>query len=294
MNLYTDEAIGEGFLYVPAGTTLLGGDLEAYESLPRRETQVGDFAMARFPVTMREYCAFLDALDAGDPAAVLERAPHDVRGSEGLVVVRGPDGRWAPSPQIIEGEARRLFPPEDGHLGDVPVPLVDWFDAVAYCRWRSEGSPTPLRLPTEAEWEKAARGTDGRFYPWGDRFDPTFCKMRDSRAFTHQPEPVGSFPLDESPFGMRDAAGGMREWVGDVFGEATAGELEAEKEPDASTPRGDSPVRVVRGGSWSSDAQVGPVRFAQPHPLPHAWHGPELPCREVAALSVSERASRSP
>jgi serine/threonine-protein kinase len=282
VNLYTDEQIGEGFVYVPAGAASLGGDVEAYTPLARGDAWTDDYAIARFPVTMRDYCAFLDALEASDPAAVLQRAPHDVRGSEGLVVVRGADGRWAPSLQMIEGEARGLFPPEQGHLWNVPVHLVDWFDAVAYCRWRSAGGRTPVRLPTEAEWEKAARGVDGRFYPWGDRFDPTFCKMRDSRAFVHQPEPVGTFVLDESPFGLHDAAGGMREWVGDVFGEATARDLEAEPEPDASTPRGDSPVRVVRGGSWSGDHKW--ARCASRSRMPSLMRGTGLGFRVAKSL----------
>jgi serine/threonine-protein kinase len=283
VNLYSDEAIGDGFVYVPGGAALLGGDLEAYEALPRGEVSTGDFAIARFPVTMRQYCAFLDALATTDLAAALERAPHDVRGSEGLVVARGEDGRFAPSPQIIEGEARRLFPPEHGHLWSVPVPLVDWFDATAYCRWRREGG-SPERLPTEAEWEKAARGVDGRFYPWGDRFDPTFCKMRDSRPFAHQPEPVGSFPMDESPFAMRDAAGGMREWVADVADVpgATAAALEAEREPEAEAPRGDSPVRIVRGGSWSSDHKW--ARCASRSRIPSLMRGTGLSFRVAKTL----------
>ncbi|MGD0527361.1 MAG: bifunctional serine/threonine-protein kinase/formylglycine-generating enzyme family protein [Polyangiaceae bacterium] len=294
VNLYSEEEIGEGFVYVPGGAALLGGDLEAYEALPRAEVATSDFAIARTPITMRDYCAFLDFLTSTDPATALERAPHDVRGSEGLVVARGDDGRWTPSPQIIEGEARRLFPPEQGHLWNVPVPLVSWFDAVAYCRWRHapEGGAAPLRLPTEAEWEKAARGVDGRFYPWGDRFDPTFCKMRDSRPFAHQPEPVGSFPVDESPFGMRDAAGGMREWVADVadVAGATAASLEAEREPETGAPRGDSPARIVRGGSWSSDHKW--ARCASRSRIPSLMRGTGLGFR--VAKTLSARASRSP
>jgi serine/threonine-protein kinase len=135
------------------------------------------------------------------------------------------------------------------------------------------------------------RGVDGRFYPWGDRFDPTFCKMRDSRPFAHQPEPVGSFPLDESPFGVHDGSGGMREWVADVAGEKTAAELEAEREPEAETPRGDSPVRVVRGGGWSSDAKW--ARCASRSRIPSLMRGTGLGFR-VARSLVSGRASRRP
>ncbi len=156
---------------------------------------------------------------------------------------------------LIEGEARKLFPPEQGHLWDVPVALVDWFDAVAYCDWLSERTGCAVRLPTEAEWERAARGVDGRFYPWGDRFDPTFCLMRESRPFAPQPEPVGTFATDESPYGARDMAGGMREWVGDVFGDISAEALRAEPEPTPDTPRGESGMRRVRSGAWMADAK---------------------------------------
>jgi serine/threonine-protein kinase len=281
--LYKDAEIGEGFVYVPGGSAILGGDPDAYEPLPRTETQVGDFAIARFPVTMREYCAFLDHLQRVDASAVLGRAPHDLRGSEGLVVLRGADGRWRPSDQMVEGEARMLFPPEQGHLWRLPVHLVDWFDAVAFCRWRAARDGEPVRLPTEAEWEKAARGTDGRYYPWGDRFDPTFCKMRDSRPFAHQPEPIGTFPTDESPYGVRDAAGGVREWVADAFGEATAEELAAAEEPDSITPRGDSPARIIRGGSWSADGKW--ARCGSRSRIPSLIRGTGLGFRVAKTLS---------
>jgi serine/threonine-protein kinase len=218
--------------------------------------EVPDFAMARFPVTFREYCRFLDDLDRSDPQLAEKRAPHDVRGSEGLVARRGSTGQWEPiAERLIEGEARKLYPAEDAREWDVPVLLVDWFDALAYCQWRSAREGANVRLPTEAEWEKAARGTDGRFYPWGDRFDPTFCHMRESRPFAQQPEPVGMFATDESPYGARDMAGGVREWMGDIHGARSAGELSAEAEPSAETPRGDSPLRRVRSGAWNVDSR---------------------------------------
>jgi serine/threonine-protein kinase len=282
VNLYTDDEIGAGFVYVPGGAAILGGDPEAYEPVVRRQAQVDDFAIARFPVTFREYCAYLDALGVEHAELVLSRAPHDLRGSEGLAVVRGEGGRWAPSPLMIEGEARALFPPEGGHFWDVPVALVDWFDARAFCRWAASRAGDGTRLPTEAEWEKAARGVDGRFYPWGDRFDPTFCKMRESRPFTHQPEPVGTFPVDESPYGVRDTAGGMREWMADVAGEAEAGRLALEEEPDATVARGDSPIRAVRGGSWSSDHKW--ARCASRSRIPSRMRGTGLGFRVAKTL----------
>src|SRR5262249_51440945 len=154
--------------------------------------------------------------------------------------------KWEPCHEIIEGEARKHFPIEEGHLWNVPAALIDWYDAVAYCRWRSESDDGTIRLPTEIEWEKAARGVDGRFYPWGDRFDPTFCKMRESRPSSQQPEPVGTFPVDTSPYCVRDLAGNFRQWVGDIFGGPSWEKLVNEAEPTSDVERGASTFRCVR------------------------------------------------
>ena len=250
VNLYTEEEIGPGFVYIPGGVALFGGDEEAYNSLPRQEHVVADFAIAQFPVTFREYCAFLDDLYAEDPAIARRRAPADLRGSEGMVVVRGERGH-RPYAQLVEGAAREMFPEERD--GEIPVCLIDWFDARAYCRYLAKRTGANIRLATELEWEKAARGVDGRAYPWGDNFDPTFCKMRDSRPFTHQPEPVGTFATDESPYGVRDMAGGMREWVGDIMNQKSATALDAEQEPVDGTERQDSSWREIRSGNWNQD-----------------------------------------
>jgi formylglycine-generating enzyme required for sulfatase activity len=104
-------------------------------------------------------------------------------------------------------------------------------DALAYCDWRRRAAGERVRLPTEVEWEKASRGVDGRFFPWGDAFDPAFCKMKDSRDTSRpEPEPVGAFAVDCSVYGARDFAGGIRElcWA----------EVEGDQVP------------VMRGGCW--------------------------------------------
>jgi serine/threonine-protein kinase len=252
VNLYTNDELGEDFVYVPGGPAIVGGDADAIEPLPRQEVAVPDFAIARFPVTMRDYCAFLDSLTLADAALAEKRAPHDLRGSEGCFVHRD-SGRWEPKAIIIEGDARKTFPEGKGHEWNVPAVLVDWFDAVAFCHWRGACDGVAVRLPTEVEWEKAARGADGRFFPWGDHFDATFCHMRESRPYAQQPEPVGTFTTDESPYGARDMAGGVREWVGDAFGERTFEELSSEAEPTPDTARGKSTFRRVRSGSWNAD-----------------------------------------
>jgi serine/threonine-protein kinase len=255
INLYTEAEIGEGFVYIPGGAFIGGGDALAPSAIARTEVEVADFAISRFPVTFREYCAFLDHLQQIDPDLARRRSPHDSRGGEGSSVGLDECGRWRPLDVIIEGEARTMFPIEEGHLWNVPVTLVNWFDAVAYCRWRSEVEGMEIRLPTELEWEKAARGADGRTHPWGDHFDPTFCLMRSSRSFMPQVEPVGTFPIDASPYGARDMAGGMREWMGDVHGEHTWAQALAEPEPGTDIERAASPLRMIRSGNWMATAE---------------------------------------
>jgi eukaryotic-like serine/threonine-protein kinase len=252
VTLRTQADIGEGFVFVPRGNVVLGGDTEAYDGLAAQEVLVGDFAIAVEPVTFREYCTFLDALERRSPEEAERRAPHEPRGGAGLVCARS-EGGWRPAAHLIEGEAGRRFPEHDGHFWNVPVMFVSWFDARAYCRWRAEHEGTGIRLPTEAEWEKAARGADGRFYPWGDRFDPTFCHMKDSRPYFAQPEPVGGFPLDESPYGVRDMAGAVREWCADDHGVASARELDETAEPAADLAWDASARRRARGGNLIGD-----------------------------------------
>ena len=111
---------------------------------------------------------------------------------------------------------------------DSPVVGVSWYEAEAFANWQSNESGMELRLPTEAEWEKAARGTDGRIFPWGNDWDPTrvnYCDSNcdqswkdaagdDGYAFT---APVGSYPDGVSPYGALDMAGNVWEWTADRY-----------------------------------------------------------------------------
>ena len=129
---------------------------------------------------------------------------------------------------------------------DLPAIEVSWFDALAYTRWLAAETGLPYRLPTELEWEKAMRGADGRPYPMGLGRDPSFAKLRESRPEAAQPEPVGAFPLDVSPYGVRDLLGGVGDWTASFADGAPPPSLE-----DEGTPGAEERQARWCGGAWS-------------------------------------------
>jgi serine/threonine-protein kinase len=156
-------------------------------------------------VTVGEYVEYLNALlDAGEEARA-EAAEPRITG-EGLYFHRDASGRWLGIAPDIEG--LELWP----RRPDMPVTLVDWYQARDYAAWRSERSGLPWRLLMEREWQHAARGADQREYPWGDHLEPTWCQMRLTPQNTGV-IPVGSKPIDVSPYGVGDCGGNADEWV---------------------------------------------------------------------------------
>ncbi len=230
------DRAAEEFVFVPGGPAILGQGRSA------RVADVGPFRIQRMPVTFSDYGRFLDALEAREgPAAAEERAPGTA--GDGPFMERAGDGRWRVKATLVDEPARGRCVREFGadFQDRVPVLGVSHADAAAYAAWRAAETGLPWRLPTEEEREKAARGVDGRTFPWGETEDPSLGKCRDSRNEPAQPEPVGAFPTATSIYGMVDAAGGAWEWTDSWFDERKA-------------------LRVLKGGAWGG--AIGLLRCA--------------------------------
>ena len=191
-----------------------------------RETPA--FAICRTPITNRQYAAFVAA--TGHPAPDVDAATW-----QGYRLIH-------PYERTRRHAWQGGTPPAGRE--DHPVVLVSHGDAEAYAAWLSDATGRRWRLPSELEWEKAARGPDGRRFPWGDDWDPARLNSHDRGPFDTLP--VGGFPAGASPFGLLDAAGQVFEWT------ATPG----------------NPGRfVVKGGSWD-DKGCGVCRPAARHSRP--------------------------
>ncbi len=188
--------VDDRFVYIAPGPTVRGGDRAAAYPSKREVVDLPGFFIARHEVTIEEYFEFLDALlEAKGRDAAQARVPR-VAPAEGHIVTVG---GTVPRPG---GDLKR------------PVAGISWLDADAYCRWMSARGQGRFRLPTSAEWEKAARGADGRRFPWGNGFDWSWTNGGDERE---RPEAmgVGSVEADVSPYGVMDLAGNVSEWCDD-------------------------------------------------------------------------------
>jgi formylglycine-generating enzyme required for sulfatase activity len=231
-------------VHIPAGSFLMGTTNQQVDWLARRDDlaetwkekghfcreqpehtlSLASYYISKYPVTVGEYRAFLRA-GGYRCGQYWTEAGWAWRKSAGRVQPEfWDDGEWA-------GDDR------------LPVVGVSWYEARAYCRWLSEETEGNYRLPTEAEWEKAARGPDGRMYPWGDKFDVRRCNTRASGL--NQTKPVGRYgPAGESPYGCAEMAGNASEWTLSQYRPYPYVGSDGRNDEEGETER------VIRGGSW--------------------------------------------
>jgi formylglycine-generating enzyme required for sulfatase activity len=161
------------------------------------------------------------------------------------------DGYWVDKCLVTVAQYRKFcesagrnmpLMPSWGWRDDHPIVNVTWNDALAYAQWAGK------RLPTEAEWEKAARGSDGRQYPWGNEWDASKC-AHSVNAQLGSTKPVGSYPAGASPYGCLDMAGNVCEWCADWY-EPDYYRTGPDRNPKGP---GSGELRVLRGGSWDYD-----------------------------------------
>ncbi|MGD9148296.1 MAG: formylglycine-generating enzyme family protein, partial [Anaerolineae bacterium] len=190
---------------IPAGPFVMGQDDGDREDRPAHEVDLPAYEIDKFEVTNVDFAAFVDATGYQSDGEKIGKL------------------YWLDS--FKEGK--------ESH----PVVRVTWNDAVAYCEWVGK------RLPTEAEWEKAARGTESLRFPWGNEWDPGKANVKETGL--RSTAVVGSFGAGASPFGVEDMAGNVWEWTGDWY-EAYPGNSAGDRYYGEQ-------CRVTRGGGWFDD-----------------------------------------
>jgi formylglycine-generating enzyme required for sulfatase activity len=200
--------IGDEMVVIPGGPFIRGTMSGGFDEQPQRTIVLEPFSIDRYEVTNYQYQQFVTA--TGHRKA-------------------GPPSRYAKSIGRMRGQNQ-------------PVVYVSWDDADAYCRWKGK------RLPTEAEWEKAMRGSDGRLWPWGNEERPNGANWARVQDGYEVSATVGSFQADKSPYGIMDGAGNVMEWVGDWYSESYYKNSSEENPPSPEY----GTYRVLRGGGYTT------------------------------------------
>ena len=205
------------------------------------------FCISRYPITVAQYQAFVDA-----GGYEQERFWTEV----GRAWLRDEN---IDEPQQFGNKFQTLNHPQVG---------ISWYEAMAFCAWLTEASGQEVRLPTEVEWERAARHTDGRIYPWGDEFESARCNMSDTGVGITSA--VGIFPNGDAEGGAADMAGNILEWTTSLWGKDPFGaEFNYPYDPSDGRENLDAPdsvYRVLRGGAFFVNRNFVrcAVRFGDP------------------------------
>jgi formylglycine-generating enzyme required for sulfatase activity len=236
-------------VHIPAGDFIMGSDPAVDQQdiwkneQPQHVHPTGEYYIGRFEISNEEYAAFIADDGYHDPEwwsteGWTWRVENNIEAPNAW-------NQW-PNPANTNGT---MFP-------DIPTGWISWFEAEAFCTWAGG------RLPTEPEWEKAGRGTDGRIWPWGNTWDVNKCDCNDPYA-VHSPAPVGSYsPQGDSPYGISDAIGDLFEYTSDwmdddIYGQYATGDFT----PPAEDPKYPG-MKVARGGSYGEGYATGHLRLA--------------------------------
>lgn len=230
------------FVLVPAGAFRMGdnfGDGEVRER-PVHTVEVSAFYIGKFEVTNGDWRRFRDDAGYDDPKF-------------------WPEGRVVPKDQVPYWTDPRNHGGGTPNSDNYPVLGVNWNSAVAYCHWLSAKTGKKYRLPTEAEWEKAARGTDQRRYAWGNQIDHSYTNFVGAQEYDTG-MPVGWFDgskrgdlqthSNASPYGVFDMSGNVMEWCQDWYGRDYYS-VSPKKDPQGPES---GAYRVVRGGTFFTEA----------------------------------------
>lgn len=232
---------------------------------PVHRVYLSEFFIGRFPVTHDQYARFVRATGHTPPR--LDSLPLIAEGARDSLF------RELAAPYQWNGHT-----PPVGR-GSHPVVLVRYDDAAAYCAWLCESIGRPVRLPTEAEWEKAARGgAEGWRYPWGNDIEPSNGNYLSDAAVKRQKGTRSAGTYEPNAYGLYDVAGNVWEWVSDWYGADYYGL------GDTRDPRGPSSgnMRIVRGGSWVNE-DVSMLRCAYRHKVPPDTYAYSIGFRIVCA-----------
>lgn len=193
---------------------------------PQHNLDLPDYYLGKYPVTVREYRSFVQAGGYHNIFYWTELGWKWRQGKSVEQPTLWDDKKWVGDDQF-------------------PVVGVSWYEAYAYCCWLSQESGRTYHLPSEAEWEKAARGVDGRLFPWGNEFDPARCNTR--KKGLERTTTVGQYsPSGDSPYGCVDMSGNVSEWTLSRFAPYPYNQVDKREGAEGECER------VTRGGSWFS------------------------------------------
>ncbi len=236
------------FHYVPEGWFYTGGDpLVSNNVEHKRRLWLDGFLMAEKHVTHREYLLFIQDLYRSGHKETAYRLRPRLRDEEGEGIYRFEAGFV----RCMENDFVNL---------DWPANYTDYESALSYSQWYAEKQKRPYRMPADMEWEKVARNVDGRSFPWGEHFDPSFAHMRLSQA-TPSPSTPYKWTADLSSWGQYALSGSMRDWTCTVFKSPFPYQADTRVVLPSKAEQQDlEQDRVVRGGSWKT--QEGNCRVA--------------------------------